>query len=349
MSTSMKILVVFTGGTIGSTAHDGYISTDPAKPYKLLELYKNQYTRDVEFDTAEPYTLLSENLTGEYLKLLGCCLKENATKQYDGIIVTHGTDTLQYSAATMGYLLSGITMPVVFVSSGFVLEDPRANGVANFAAAVNFILSTAGTEKSSNAGVFVSYRNGDHVQYIHRGIRLLPHLPYSDDLFSIGGTYYGTVSGDGTFTKNAAYEEQEDDKIFSYQGLSLPDTWDSGISRIFPYPGMQYPDLGSISNGILAVLLDTYHSGTLCSITPDMEQFFKTAAERKISVFLTGADNRISYDSVRAWESFHINVLPPASPIAMYVKLWMALSSKELLKNVALDEIMNAPMGGDIL
>ncbi len=36
----MVILLVFTGGTIGSTENSGFVSPDKEKPYKLLNLYK---------------------------------------------------------------------------------------------------------------------------------------------------------------------------------------------------------------------------------------------------------------------------------------------------------------------
>ena len=103
----MKILVIFTGGTIGSVVSENCISPDFGQPYKLIEEYYKQKIsekyRDI-FDTCVPYTLLSEDLTGEYLAKLGACIKENLNKDYDGIIVAHGTDTLQYSAVMTGYL-----------------------------------------------------------------------------------------------------------------------------------------------------------------------------------------------------------------------------------------------------
>ena len=46
----MKILVIFTGGTIGSEASGEYISIDGIKPYKLLQMYADAYpdeARDV--------------------------------------------------------------------------------------------------------------------------------------------------------------------------------------------------------------------------------------------------------------------------------------------------------------
>ena len=84
----MKILVVFTGGTIGSRYNDGVISPDSSTRYKLIEMYK-QNGGYAEFDAISPYTVLSENLNGEYFNLLYNSVKENINN-YDGIIVTHG-------------------------------------------------------------------------------------------------------------------------------------------------------------------------------------------------------------------------------------------------------------------
>lgn len=325
----MKILVIFTGGTIGSAVSEGYISPDSKCPYKLIESYKCQEISqkwDVDFETYTPYTLLSEDLTGEYLARLGTCVKENLHKEYDGIIVAHGTDTLQYSAAMVGYVTGNSSIPVVFVSSNYVLEDKRANGLCNFICAVEFIKEKRGE------GTFISYRNLDGITYMHRAFAVLPHLPYSDEVFSIGNQYYGKymtqawqkeenqISQDKLwqFEKNAEYHLKDTCKPVE----KLPAKWKSGILRIFPYPGMEYP---RIEPFVRAVLLDTYHSGTLCTAAPDMERFFEEAERRGIPVYITGANTETDYASFQKFESKNVHVLRNLSPVAAYVKLWLAL------------------------
>ena len=93
----MKILVIFTGGTIGSSIKDGWISTDSATKYALIEKYKENFGADISFETTEPYFLLSENLNADTLNLLIASVKSATEKNYDGIIITHGTDTLHFS------------------------------------------------------------------------------------------------------------------------------------------------------------------------------------------------------------------------------------------------------------
>ena len=63
----MRILVIFTGGTIGSTENGSYVSPDKEKPYKLINMYKklaikNKGSSSVIFDILTPYQALSENI-----------------------------------------------------------------------------------------------------------------------------------------------------------------------------------------------------------------------------------------------------------------------------------------------
>jgi len=59
-----NILVVFTGGTIGSTATEGTINTAIGVPFKLIELFQQHYKnhKQIHFNTLQPLQILSENL-----------------------------------------------------------------------------------------------------------------------------------------------------------------------------------------------------------------------------------------------------------------------------------------------
>lgn len=332
----MKILVVFTGGTIGSSITGGYISTDRKKQNWLIEKYRSMYHEDVDFQTVEAYAILSENLTGCTVTNLVRCLTGNLAQDYDGCIVVHGTDTIQYMAAALGYILGKIEMPVILVSSNYILEDPRANGLYNFSGAVKFIQNKAGK------GVFVIYKNSDNLVNVHYGTRLLGHQPYSDDLYSIFGKKYGYYKEDVWYLCDRKKAEPANAAIV----LECPNSWNSSVLRMISYPGMEYH---KISNTVRAVLLETYHSGTLCSVTPGMEYFFKDAYERNIPVFLTGAYREVEYESVKKWRELHVRVLPAASPVSMYMKLWLAMESQTLMKNYTLEDIMGTCLADEFL
>lgn len=327
----MKLLVIFTGGTIGSSAaEDGYFSPDASKGYQLLNMYQQQKGEDICFDTAEPYRTLSENLNGSHISKLISCVRENIGKGYQGIIVTHGTDTIQYTAAALGYALGNDTVPVVLVSSNYILEDERANGLKNFAAAVDFIQGGYGK------GVFAAYKNDGEGVTIHRGTRLIAHQPYTDALYSVKNIYYGKYQ-DEEFCKNKAYKE-EDDKT-----AALDWKWSGEDSRVFciqPCVGNRYPEIPEETE---AVVLGSYHSGTVNTESLAIRKFAEQAKARKIPLFLTGVSQGSAYESTKAFESLGIRILPEMSPTAAYMKISMALSQGKKY-----EDVIPFSLGGDL-
>lgn len=308
----MKILVMFTGGTIGSSESGGYISPGEGANYRLLSLFsekKQAFQTDAPAVELVPHTAfqaLSENSNGEFLSRLANAVQsaqEQAGQQgMAGIIVTHGTDTLAYSAAMLGYVFADSLIPIVLVSSNYVLDHPKANGLDNFIRAVDFIAS------NPRGGVYVSYQNAGEKPMIHLGTRLLGHQAYSDAVHSMGEL------GCLNYEKAAL--------PFGKLPLAANFQTEAPILQIFPSPGMSYPVIG---DGIQAILHHSYHAGTICSYGAGMENFFAEAAKRQIPVFLTGADPQMVYASMQVYEKYRIHVLPVASPIAMYMKLWLLL------------------------
>ncbi len=296
-----KILVILTGGTIASSANKDYISIGSGEnKYKIIELFKNKYpdiSCETEFDTCEPYMILSENLDGAYLNKLTDCVRDNLGKGYDGIIVTHGTDTLQYSAAALGLSVSNPDIPVILVSSNYVLDDERSNGLDNFANAVKYI------SDKCTPGVFVSY---DRI--IHNSLLLLSHTAYSDKLYSLSSS-------------KKSNSENETDKI-PYDTIRLSDN--SPIMYIKAVPGQAYPSLDNPD--IKAVLLETYHSGTLCTDSQKFKDFCESAYKLNKRIYVTGIEDRTQYESTSLYESLHLTILKSDSPITAYMKLWFLYS-----------------------
>ncbi len=303
----MKILVIFTGGTIGSTVEGEYISTDNNKPYVILDKYNKSFPNRIEWITASPYTVLSENITCRTYRLLYNAVSDGLSKDYDGIIITHGSDTLQYSAAFLSLAFGNDTIPVVLVASNYVLEDERANGMENFRCAVDFIQGKHGR------GVFAAYRNSGELCKIHCGSRLMPHTAYSDDLESLGGVY-GIYNNEG-FAKGETSHLEE--YICTLPGCDMEQ---SGIYTVHACPGVEYP---GYTDGMKAVLLHAYHAGTLCVESDGIKSFMQQMRKNSIPVYLVGANPETAYESCKEYEKLGINVLPFVSPVYAYMRLWM--------------------------
>lgn len=307
----MNILVIFTGGTIGSCLKDGWISTDATTKYMLLDRYKGG--KDV-FDTVEPYSILSENLSASEINCLQKEIAKYVDSDYDGIIVTHGTDTLHYTSCAIEYAFADSRLPIVFVSADYPLENEKSNGYKNFEAAVEFIRSGAG------AGVFVSYKNDNREETdIHIPSRILSHAECSGNVYSIDGSTFASYNGE------LVLKGEKTDKECCPIGITEYSA-ESGILCIESYPGNNY---GYSLAGIKAVILRPYHSSTLNTANKGFADFCARASELEIPVFLVNADGKKNYESLKALDELEIQVLPYGTFVSAYMKIWAGISSAD--------------------
>lgn len=127
----MKILVIATGGTIGSVKN-ATISLDNNN-LKILDYCR---TDGVDFVGASPYSVLSEDITISHWQMLFDTVS-GAVNDYDGIIILHGSDTLAYTSALIGNAFPNDS--IVLVASDKPIEDSTSNGIANFNLAVDML------------------------------------------------------------------------------------------------------------------------------------------------------------------------------------------------------------------
>lgn len=307
----MKISIIFTGGTIGSRAKREWVGIDESTNYLLLERIDKT---GVEFKTVSPYSILSENLSAKELNLLQAAVREELEKQPDGIIVTHGTDTLQYSAAAIEYAFADTPVPIVFVSADYPLDNPETNGYANFEAAVRYI--QAGGPK----GVFVSYKNAGDRAKIHLASRVLQHTEGVADVHSIGEV---------VATYGAALEAHSV-AFAAPQPLGVvPYTEDAQILSVESAPGNAYR---YALDGVKAIILKPYHSATLDTANKALKTFCRRADEAGIPVFVCGAREGSGYESAKLFSELNIRVAPYGTYVSLFMKLWAAISlEKEIV------------------
>lgn len=263
-----KILVMFTGGTIGSKKNNKLINVDESTAYYLLDKYmESGYARDVEFVTIQPLNILSENLIPNDWLIMYKCLIENNFQTYDGVIITHGTDTLPFSAAALSYMLNDTLIPVVITASNYPLEDDKSNGLKNFISSVDFVL-----EKPA-CGVFVVYENNKGEAIVHLGTRLTEAVPFTNEFYSINSLYFGKMINRKISIIEHELNPTLDMLHLPRQKANIPDVnYTSEILYIRPHPGLDYRYYNFAARKPKAVLHGLYHSGTAC--TRDNEGFY---------------------------------------------------------------------------
>lgn len=313
-----NILVVFTGGTIGSIATDGTIKPSGTAPFRLLGEFERRYPdhQRISFKAIEPIRILSENLAPAAWKIIIDAIESEQPEQYDGVIVTHGTDTLAFTAAALGFYFSAITRPILLVSSDHPLDHPNANGLDNFICAVDFIQSI------KEPGVFVPYRNQQQITHVHRGARLASSFQLSGDFFSVRGQHYMQY-GDGHFSSPCL------PPVPNRAGLpGLRAEFSSRILMIKPYPGLDYAHFNL--DGVDAVLHDLYHSGTACMTVEwgknhSLLEFIGRCRGQGVKVYLAPAiQSPDAYESTRFLLNEGAEMIWNMSIEAAYVKLMLA-------------------------
>lgn len=292
----MKILVIFAGGTIGSAESDGVIKPDEKTNFRLIVGHiKRTGDTDTQFDTCCPCSFLSENLSAEKINTILDTLADKIKEDYDGIILTHGTDTLQYTAAACAYAFAQSGKTIAIVSSDYPLDDSRANGFNNFAEAVRII-------KEGRRGVFVCYKNADKTKTdTHIATRLIAYPECSDSLFSLNSTLPAAKNciPDGRYSDNRE------------------------ILVIDSIPNAKYTEC---LDGIKAIILRPYHSATINSEDKEISDICIKAKQKRVPVFLVNSREGKDYESKAVFDRLGITVLPKCAFAAIYMKCWLATS-----------------------
>jgi len=109
-----KILLIATGGTIASKPTQEGLS--PAITSEELVACIPEVQQLCELSTMQRFNLDSTNMNpAHWLAVAGTV--EASYDQYDGFVVTHGTDTMAYAASTLSYLIQNSPKPVVLTGA----------------------------------------------------------------------------------------------------------------------------------------------------------------------------------------------------------------------------------------
>ena len=188
MEDKKQILLLTTGGTIASAP--GGDGLEPQR-WQIMSHFIDQLREFYDITVREVMCLDSSNIRPVEWQQLAADVYE-AAPNYDGIVVSHGTDTMAYTASALTFMLPGLTIPVVFTGSQVPLQDPLSDGPDNMRTAFAMAASGCG-------GVFVAFD-----RKIMRGCRAVKVRATGFSAFeSINARYVGQVSGHGLELRRA--------------------------------------------------------------------------------------------------------------------------------------------------
>lgn len=184
------ILLLTTGGTIASKHTPEGLA--PGISGAELAAWLPGLQSSYDITVRDILHLDSSNIQPEEWQMIARCIFEERDS-YDGIVVTHGTDTMAYTASVLTFMLPGIGIPVVLTGSQLPIEHPLTDGLENLRTA--FAMAASGVR-----GVYVAFD-----RKIILGCRAVKTRTTGFDAFeSVNWPVVGTVGGGGLILNHAA-------------------------------------------------------------------------------------------------------------------------------------------------
>ena len=146
MENKKHILLLTTGGTIACRPGEEGLEPQSAA---ILDRQIAQLRTYYDISVQDVMCLDSSNIRPEEWQLIARHIFEHKN-DFDGIVVSHGTDTMAYSASAVTFMLPNLDKPVVFTGSQLPLEDTLSDAPDNLRTA--FAMAAAGYP-----GVFVAF------------------------------------------------------------------------------------------------------------------------------------------------------------------------------------------------
>jgi len=185
------VALVSTGGTIASTVDyrtgavtAQFTAEDVLRAVPELAGMANYRGRVVA-------NILSENMTPDVWQELARAVHEEIEAGADGVVVMHGTDTMQFTASALSFMLD-TPVPVVFTGSQRSADRPSSDNVMNAVCAVE-----AATSDAAEVMVCMHASGSDDRCALHRGTRVRKnHTSRRDAFETVGARPLGAVDYD---------------------------------------------------------------------------------------------------------------------------------------------------------
>lgn len=173
----------------------------------------------------------------------------------DGVVVTHGTDTMHYTSAALSFMLNHLPVPVVLTGSQRSSDRPASDAGSNLKASVRM----AGRSEIAEVQICMHATPSDEKFFSHRGTRVRKmHSSRRDTFRSLSGFPLAEVELRDSkikhlteeFTKRGAYERND---------LELDTSFEEKTGLVWIYPG--------IKAGAIARLIDRGYRGIVLAGT----------------------------------------------------------------------------------
>ena len=252
-SSRPKILIIYTGGTIGMIENS---KTGALEPFDFEYLIDNvpkikrlDYDIDsFQFDIPLDSSAMTPSHWQDIAYVIACFYDK-----YDGFVVLHGTDTMAYTASALSFMLENLRKPVVITGSQLPIGEVRTDGEENLITSLQVAAARRGDGSPMLEEVAILFEN-----YLWRGNRATKYSADNFNAFKSSNFPRLAKIGMGiTFREEVLWRPRESAPLRVHYGM------DTNVMYLSLFPGITETMIRHAFStpGLKGVVLKTYGAG----------------------------------------------------------------------------------------
>jgi len=224
-----KVLILHTGGTVASKVDyesGGVIAK--FSPDDLIGMFP-EIKKIVNIKSKLIGNMWSGDMRFAHYNLLAKEVKKGVDRGFDGVIITHGTDTMHYTSAALSFILDGLGIPVLLVGSQRSSDRGSSDAAVNLICACQFIANSNFAE----VGICMHKNMNDNACYILPGLKTKKlHTSRRDAFKSVNDRPIAEVDINGKISYlNTKFKKRSKDKL---ELKLINDKLKIGILKVHP-------------------------------------------------------------------------------------------------------------------
>jgi len=329
MDKNPKVLIIYTGGTIGMINNP---KTGALITFRFDNLYKSipelkQFEYELEVVSIENPIDSSEMNINNWADIATTIFDKY--ENYDGFVILHGTDTMAFTASALSFMLQGLKKPVILTGSQLPIGQIRTDGKENLITAIEIagLKQKNGNSLVQEVAIYFEYS-------LYRGNRSSKVSANHFEAFDSPNYTPLAVAGINIdFNKQLLFKTNK-------QKLELFTDLNPNVGLIKLFPSMPIESLKWTLNANLfkAVIIETYGSGNTFS-SPRFFELLKTYIANGGIILNTtqcikGSVNQGKYDTSKIFKNIGVISTADITIEALITKTMFALGKFEKIKDI---------------
>ena len=309
-----KILLIYTGGTIGMVKDKKKNKLIPLNFDKLLKAVPEINSEEIDLDNISTKNPIdSSNMSSDNWIEIASIIEKNYDS-YDGFVVLHGTDTMAYTASAFSFMLEDLNKAVIFTGSQIPIGARRTDAKENLITAVEIAASGKVNEVS------IYFEN-----QLYKGNRTVK--VNSEYFEAFESPNYPILAEAGVNIKYKSTLEKKDD-----QKLKVHKNCSNDVAILKLFPGIKLSTIEAIIKSVKGIVIESFGAGN-ASTNPKFTKLLSQAIKDKkiivnISQCLHGEAIRGQYETNEPFEKAGVICGKDMTTEATVTKLMFLLGQK---------------------